>query len=154
MSKYAISKAVLVRSVTFVLAVLAFAVPASARYARAQLRVERERQNSSSLTMATAIASSHVRVDKSGSAWIDDTNVKVIEVILDHLAYGHSPEEIHLQHPHLLMAQVHPAFAYYFDHKTEIDAEIDRRHHRVEALRAKAAAPFTRKQLTARLKKR
>ena len=104
--------------------------------------------------MATATASNHIHVDKSGSAWIDDTNVKVIEVILDHLAYGHSPEEIHLHHPHLSMAQVHAAFAYYFDHKAEIDAEIDRRHRRVEALRAKADSPFTRKQLTARLKKR
>jgi len=78
----------------------------------------------------------------------------VIEVILDHLAYGHSPEEIHLQHPHLSMAQAHAAFAYYFDHKAAIDAKIDWRHRRVEALRAKAHEPFTRKQLTARLKKR
>lgn len=93
-------------------------------------------------------------MDKSGVAWIDDTNVKVVEVMIDHLAYGHSPEEIHLQHPHLSLAQVHAAFSYYFDHQAELDAEIDRRHRRADTLRTKAEAPFTRKQLSARLKKR
>src|ERR1043166_1754783 len=101
-----------------------------------------------------AAASSHIRVDKSGVAWIDDTNVKVVEVMLDHLAYGHSPEEIHLQHPHLSLAQVHAAFAYYFDHQAEMDAEIERRHSRVEALQAKAGPQLSRKKLLARLQKR
>jgi uncharacterized protein (DUF433 family) len=51
--------------------------------------------------MIAAGPATHVRLDRKGVAWIDDTKVKVVEVILDHLAYGHSPEEIHLQHPHL-----------------------------------------------------
>ena len=104
--------------------------------------------------MITAAASTHVALDKSGVAWIDGTKVKVVEVVVDHLAYGHSPEEIHLQHPHLSLAQVHAAFAYYFDHQAELDEEIERRYNRTEALREEAAAPFTRKQLVARLKKR
>ena len=104
--------------------------------------------------MITATASTHVALDKSGVAWIDGTKVKVVEVIVDHLAYGHSPEEIHLQHPHLSLAQVHAAFAYYFDHQTELDEEIERRYNRTEILREAAAPPFTRKQLVARLKKR
>lgn len=104
--------------------------------------------------MITATPSTHVSVDKSGVAWIDGTKVKVVEVIVDHLAYGHSPEEIHLQHPHLSLAQVHAAFAYYFDHQAELDAEMERRFRRAEAWREEAGAPFTRKQLAARLKKR
>ena len=104
--------------------------------------------------MIAAAPSSHIRVDKSGVAWIDDTNVKVVEVILDHLAYGHSPEEIHLQHPHLSLAQVHAAFACYFDHQAEMDAEIERRSSRVEALKAKAGPQLSRKKLLARLQKR
>ena len=95
----------------------------------------------------------HVRVDKSGVAWIDDTTVKVVEIIADHLTYGHSPEEIHLQHPHLSLAQVHAAFAYYFDHQVELDAELEKRYRSAEALRETADAPFTREQLAARLKK-
>lgn len=30
----------------------------------------------------------HIRLDENGRPWVDDTNVKVIEVVLDHLAYG------------------------------------------------------------------
>ncbi len=104
--------------------------------------------------MITATPSTHVSLDKSGVAWIDGTKVKVVEVMVDHLAYGHSPEEIHLQHPHLSLAQVHAAFAYYYDHQVELDAEMARRHDRADALREEAPAPFTRKQLVARLKKR
>lgn len=103
--------------------------------------------------MISAAPVTHIRVDKAGVAWIDDTKVKVIEVVTDHLAYGHSPEEIHLQHPHLSLAQVHAAFAFYFDHQAEMDAEIAERHGRAEMLREETPQPFTRKQLAARLKK-
>jgi uncharacterized protein (DUF433 family) len=96
----------------------------------------------------------HIRLDKSGVAWIDDTNVKVIEVIVDHLAYGHSPEEVHLQHPHLSLAQVHSAFAYYFDNRQELDGEIERRLRKVTAARATAAPQLSRKKLLTRLNKR
>ncbi len=104
--------------------------------------------------MIATASSSHIRVDKSGVAWIDDTNVKVVEVMLDHLAYGHSPEEIHLQHPHLSLAQIHAGFTYYFDHQEAMDAELARRYARTEALRAKAAPQLSRKKLFARLQKR
>jgi len=87
-------------------------------------------------------------------AWIDDTNVKVIEVIQDHLAHGVGAEEIHLQHPHLSLAQIHSAFAYYFDHRNEMDAEIALRYREVEALRAKSTHQPSRKRLLARLNKR
>ena len=36
----------------------------------------------------STVAASHIRRDSQGVAWIDDTNVKVIEVVLDRLAYG------------------------------------------------------------------
>src|SRR5437762_14355165 len=104
--------------------------------------------------MIAARSATHIRRDRSGIAWIDGRKVKVIEVIADHLSYGHSPEEIHLQHPHLSLAQIHAAFAYYYDHQAELDAEIERRYRRAEAMRNAAAAPLTRKQLTARLQRR
>ena len=44
-------------------------------------------------------AATHIHLDDAGVAWIDDTNVKVIEVVLDKIAYGWSPEETHFQHP-------------------------------------------------------
>ena len=46
----------------------------------------------------------HIHLDEAEVAWIDDTNVKVIEVVLDKLAHGWSPEEIHFQHPDLSLS--------------------------------------------------
>jgi uncharacterized protein (DUF433 family) len=103
--------------------------------------------------MANMVASeitTHIVLDKKGVAWIDDTNVKVVEVVLDHLAYGHSPEEIQLQHPHLSLAQVYAAFAYYYDHQTRLDEELKMRHASVEKLRAANKQSLTRRKLAAR----
>ena len=72
----------------------------------------------------------HIWLDNRGVAWIDRTNIKVVEVVMDKLAYGWSPEEIHFQHPHLSLAQIHAALTYYYDHQAEIDARIQ------ESLRA------------------
>jgi uncharacterized protein (DUF433 family) len=98
-----------------------------------------------------ATATSHIRLDDGGVAWIDDTNTKVIEVVLDSIAYGWSPEEIHFQHRHLSLAQIHAAFSYYYDHQEEMDAEIERRYQEVQRLRAQASPSPTRRELEHRL---
>src|SRR5580658_10504556 len=69
--------------------------------------------------------SSHIHRDAEGRAWIDDTNVKVVEVVLDNVAYGWSADEIHFQHPHLSLGQIHAALSYYFDHQPEFDSLIE-----------------------------
>lgn len=89
----------------------------------------------------------HIRLDNACVAWVDDTNVKVIEVVLDRIAYGWSPEEIHFQHPHLSLAQIHAALSYYYDHQEEMDAEIDRQLQEVEASAAKAGESPVRTRL-------
>ena len=81
----------------------------------------------------------HIRLDHQGVAWIDDANVKVIEVVLDRLAYGWSPEEIHFQHADLSLAQIHAALAYYYDHQSRLDAEIASQEQTVRRLRSEAA---------------
>lgn len=77
----------------------------------------------------------HIHLDVRGDAWIDDTNTKVIEVALDQIAHGWSAEEIHFQHPHLSLGQIHAALGYYHDHKAEMDAEAKRQMACVEELR-------------------
>ena len=89
----------------------------------------------------------HIQLDDRGVAWIDDTNTKVIEVVLDMIAHGWSPEEIHFQHTHLSLAQIHAALVYYYDHKTEMDAQIERSAKEVERLRAEAGESPLRKRL-------
>lgn len=78
----------------------------------------------------------HITRDERGTAWIDDTNVKVVEVALDHFAYGWSAEEIHRQHPHLSLGQVHAALAYYYDHQEEFDRAIAESLKRADTLAA------------------
>jgi len=88
--------------------------------------------------MSVAETGAHVEIDSTGRAWIAGANTKVIEVVLDKLAYGWSPEEMCLQHPHLSMAQIHAALAYYYDHQAEIDLEIADQLAEYEELRLKA----------------
>src|SRR5438132_13201673 len=94
-------------------------------------------------------APSHICLDDRGVAWIEDTNTKVIEVVLDKIAHGWSAEEIHFQHPHLSLGQIHAALAYYHDHKADLDAEIQRGLERVQQLRAEADESTIRKRLRA-----
>ena len=76
----------------------------------------------------------HIILDETHVPLIAGTRVKVIELVLDHLAYGWSPEELHFQHPHLTMGQIHSALAYYWDHKAELDRDIERRLQLVDQL--------------------
>ena len=87
---------------------------------------------------ATAI-SSHIGFDERGVAWIDNSRIKVIEVVMDHLAHGWSAEEIHRQHPHLSLAQTHSALAFYYDHQAEFDQAIAESLARADKLAAGAA---------------
>lgn len=57
-------------------------------------------------------AHAQIELDEQGTAWISGTKIKVIEVALDKLAHGSSPEEIHSQHPQLSLSQIHAALAY------------------------------------------
>jgi uncharacterized protein (DUF433 family) len=55
----------------------------------------------------TASCATQIELDDRDVAWIAGTKVKVTEVVLDKIAYGSSPEEIHFQHPNLSLAQIH-----------------------------------------------
>ncbi len=96
--------------------------------------------------MPTTVAS-HIEVDDRGVAWIAGANTKVIEVVLDKLAYGWSPDEIHREHPHLTLAQIHSAFAYYYENREKLDGEIERRKLEAEDLARKAVDPTLRRKL-------
>jgi uncharacterized protein (DUF433 family) len=96
-----------------------------------------------------AVTVGPIWLDERGRAWIGDTNTKVIEVVLDKVAYGSSPEEIHDQHPHLTLAQIHAALSYYYGHQEELDAEIARQEKELDELRAKAHDSPIRERLRA-----
>jgi uncharacterized protein (DUF433 family) len=96
--------------------------------------------------MSTA-AATHIRLDENEVAWIDVTNVKVIEIAIDKLAHGSSPEEMHFQYPHLSLAQIHAALTYYYDHQEQLDSEIKRRRRDADALATSISDPGLRRKL-------
>jgi uncharacterized protein (DUF433 family) len=85
--------------------------------------------------MTRATTYEHIVINEAGVPLIDGTTTKVVELVLDVLAYGWSPDEIQFQHPHLTLGQIHSTLAYYWDHKEELDANIERRLERVEQIR-------------------
>ena len=84
--------------------------------------------------MAVATGYQHIVLNEAGIPIIAGTTMKVVELVLDHLAYGWSPEELSLHHPHLSLGQIHSALAYYWDHKEEVDQDIEHRLRRVDEL--------------------
>src|SRR5260370_36720701 len=76
--------------------------------------------------LVPAVVTTQIKLDDRGIAWIGGTKVKVTEVVLDKVAYGWSPEEIHFQHPHLSLAQIHAALTYYYENQSHLDSQIRR----------------------------
>ena len=62
-----------------------------------------------------------------------EMRVKNIGVLLKQ---GMRPEEMIVQYPSLNLAQVHAALAYYYDHKAEMDADIQRTLEEVDQIKA------------------
>src|SRR5437016_7458160 len=96
-----------------------------------------------------AVLNSLIEIDETGVPWISGANTKVVEVVLDKMAHGWSPEEMHRQHPHLSMAQIHAALSYYYEHQDEVDADIERRDREIEELKAQQPDSPLRQRLQA-----
>jgi len=96
----------------------------------------------------TATFATQIELDDRGMAWIAGTKVKVTEVVLDKIAYGSSPEEIHVQHLNLSLAQIHGALTYYYENQDKIDEQIRRGLEESDKLAAQVSdAEFRRKLL-------
>ena len=96
--------------------------------------------------MSTGLTT-QIEIDARGVAWVAGANTKVKEIVLDKLAYGWSPEEMHFQHPHLSMAQIHAALAYYYENQEKIDEEILRDLEEVDQLRSQSESSALRSKL-------
>lgn len=82
----------------------------------------------------------HVVLNEENTPIIAGTGMKVVELALERMAYGWSPEELHFQHPYLSLGQIYSALAYYWDHQKELDRDIEQRLEFVEQMR-QASAP-------------
>ena len=95
----------------------------------------------------TAVLSTRLEIDADGIVWLAGTRVKVIEVVLDKLAHGWSPEEIHFQHPGLSLAQIHAALACYYENQDRLDDEIRSQLNGAIKLSEEVSDPALRKKL-------
>lgn len=75
--------------------------------------------------MAT-VEYAHISRNADDVPFIVGTRTKVRMVVMQHLGHGWDAQEIHRQHPYLTLGQIHSALGYYYDHKAEMDAEIER----------------------------
>ncbi len=67
--------------------------------------------------------------------------IRVVQIVMDYLAHGWSPDEMCRHYPHLTLAETHAAMTYYYDHQAEIDAELQAELAEVRA--AQASTPST-----------
>lgn len=100
------------------------------------------------LEIMTAIFATQIEIDSSGVAWLAGTKVKVVEVVLDKLAHGWSPEEIHFQHPHLSLAQIHGALTYYYENQSALDTQMARTQQESMALAMELSDPAFQQRLS------
>lgn len=62
------------------------------------------------------------------------TNIKVSQIANEFERLGMTPDEIVEAHPHLTLAAVHAAIAYYYDHQDAIRREWDEARALIEEL--------------------
>ncbi|MBI5756030.1 MAG: DUF433 domain-containing protein [Nitrospirae bacterium] len=92
----------------------------------------------------------HIVLDEKGIPIIVGTTMKVVEIVIEKLAYGWSAEELYFQHPYLTLGQIYSALAYYADHQAEIERDIESRSE----LSLKLEKEIGKSSLIVRLKSR
>ncbi len=90
--------------------------------------------NRKNIISFTGIRYEHVVLNEDNVPVIAGTTMKVVELVLEKIAYGWSPGELHFQHPYLTLGQIHSALAYYWDHQDEIDQDMERRLEHVDQI--------------------
>ncbi|MCG2685616.1 MAG: DUF433 domain-containing protein [Planctomycetales bacterium] len=94
----------------------------------------------------------HITTGPDNMPMLAGTRIKVVEIVLDHLAHGADVQEIHREFPHLSLGEIHSALAYYYDHQQEMDADIARRLQRAGEFREKFEATSGPSPLRMKLK--
>ncbi|MEB3280019.1 MAG: DUF433 domain-containing protein [Lyngbya sp.] len=91
----------------------------------------------------------YIQLNDANIPIIEGTSMKVVELINSVKAYHWTPEELLQNYPHLTRSKIHSALAYYWDHQTEIDSDLERRYQYAEKLRQEAGeSPLVKKLRT------
>jgi uncharacterized protein (DUF433 family) len=83
-----------------------------------------------------------------GKPRVDGTRIKV-EMIAEWIVHGgRLPAEVQASHPHLTLAQIHSALAYYYDHRAELDASLQEGRRLADELRTRFPSALQEKLQT------
>jgi uncharacterized protein (DUF433 family) len=74
----------------------------------------------------TVVANSHIFIDDQNVARVDGSRMKVVHLVKEMLARKATVDQLRDSFPELSLAQIHAALSYYYDHKPQFDAEIER----------------------------
>jgi uncharacterized protein (DUF433 family) len=80
-----------------------------------------------------------------GRPCIAGTRIRVQDVYVWHELQGLSADEIVSRFPHLTMANVYAALSYYWDHRDEIQRQMQEETDFVEQMKQKHASPLKQK---------
>lgn len=78
----------------------------------------------------------HIELTEDGQAILINSQIKVKQLAAEHTAWGYGPEALVGAHHPLTLAQILSALAYYYDHKEQLDSEIQSDQERTDQLRA------------------
>lgn len=76
---------------------------------------------------------------------VSGTDIKVSQIASEVEHLGMTPDEVVQAHPHLTLADVHAALAYYYDHPEAIRLEWQEARELIAALRDRYPNPVTRR---------
>ncbi|HRF99236.1 MAG TPA: DUF433 domain-containing protein [Aggregatilineales bacterium] len=74
------------------------------------------------MTLSINLITSNPKV-RGGRPCVVGTGLRVSDVVMAHLYHDQTPDEIAVNYD-ISVASVHAALAYYYEHKTDIDADI------------------------------
>jgi uncharacterized protein (DUF433 family) len=94
----------------------------------------------------------HIAIDSKGIARIAGSRSRVSQIVVDHRQM--SAEGIVREYPHLKLADVYAALTYYYDHREQIEHEIEEGQRLVEELRPRLEKPELIEKLRERARKR
>jgi uncharacterized protein (DUF433 family) len=75
-----------------------------------------------------------------GKPRIAGSRIQVKHVVVMYERQGMTPEQIVSEYPHLTLADIHAALAYYHDHREEVNADIQAEQEWYEEMKAKQAS--------------
>jgi uncharacterized protein (DUF433 family) len=83
-----------------------------------------------------------------GKPCIADTRIRVQDIYVWHEVQGQSADEIASRFAHITLADVYAALAYYWDHRGEIQRQMDEETAFVERMKRKHPSPVKEKLAT------